>query len=283
MEMAWNIVAFALIGLVIVLCAAWAWGAYRWRSATKSMHARLEAARRPMASPHFSHDDLSGLPAPVQHYMRAVLREHQPVVSAATIEHAGVIRGGTWRAFTSTERFVIHRPGFDWEARVAAGPGIAVRVHDAYIAGEGMLRASLLGLVPLANVRGTPEAARAELMRFLAEAVWFPTALLPSQGVRWEPVDERSAKATLVDGDTTVTLLFRFNEIGLAETVRAEARGRAVSGGVVPTPWECRLGKYELRDGMRIPIEAEVAWLPPAGPRPYWRGRITKVIYEFAR
>ena len=67
----------------------------------------------------------------------------------------------------------------------------------------------------LANLRGTPEVAQGELMRFLVEAVWYPTALLPSQGVQWEAVDDTSAKATLKDGATTLTLLFRFNENGL--------------------------------------------------------------------
>ena len=40
-------------------------------------------------------------------------------------------------------------------------------------------------------------------MRFFA--AWYPTALLPRQGVRWEAVDDRSARATLEEGDVTLT------------------------------------------------------------------------------
>jgi hypothetical protein len=120
------------------------------------------------------------------------------------------------------------------------------------------------------------------MMRFFAEAAWYPTALLPSQGVLWEAVDDTSAKATLDDGETTVTLLFQFNESGLIESVRAQARGRTVSGAVIPTPWEGRWSNYELRYGMRIPVEGEVAWMLPEGPKPYWRGHITRLSYEFA-
>ena len=69
-------------------------------------------------------------------------------------------------------------------------PGLPARVHDAYIAGEGILHASLFGLVSVANLRGTPEMAHGELLRFFAEAAWYPTALLPSQGVQWEAVDD---------------------------------------------------------------------------------------------
>jgi hypothetical protein len=38
-----------------------------------------------------------------------------------------------------------------------------------------------------------------------------------------------------------------------------------------------------LRSGVRIPIEAEVEWVLPGGPYPYWRGEMTSIDYEFAR
>ena len=72
-------------------------------------------------------------------------------------------------------------------------PGLTARAHNAYIAGEGVLRANLFGLVSLANQRGTPEMAQGELMRFFAEAAWYPRALLPSQGVKWTAADDSSA------------------------------------------------------------------------------------------
>ncbi|HEX7045880.1 MAG TPA: DUF6544 family protein, partial [Burkholderiales bacterium] len=129
-------------------------------------------------------------------------------------------------------------------------------------------------------VRGTGVLAEGELMRFLAEAAWYPTALLPSQGVRWEAAGERSAYATLEDGAVEVRMLFAFDDQGLIESVRAEARGRMVGDEMVPTPWQGRFWSYAERGGMRIPLEGEVAWLLPEGPKPYWRGRITAIEYE---
>ena len=157
-----------------------------------------------------------------------------------------------------------------------------MHVHDAYIGGEGMLHASLFGLVSVANLRGTPDMAQGELLRWLAEAAWYPTALLPSQGVQWQAVDDRSATATMQDGATSVTLLFRFNANDMIASMRAEARGATINGVIVPTPWEGRWSNFALRDGMRIPLAGEVAWMFPAGPRPYWRGGITSIAYEFA-
>ena len=152
------------------------------------------------------------------------------MVLAVSMEHSGTFNMNVtgedqWRLFSSTQRVITQRPGFDWEARIAMLPGLPVHVHDAYIGGEGMLHASLFGLVSVANLRGTPEMAQGELLRWFAEGAWYPTALLPSQGVHWSAVDDRSATATMQDGATSVTLLFRFNADDMIASMRAEARG----------------------------------------------------------
>ncbi len=195
----------------------------------------------------------------------------------------GGLRSDSWKPFTSDQVVVARRPGFDWNGRVAMAPGVPVRVHDAYAAGEGVLHASVLGLFSVVDMRGGGEVAEGELMRFFVEAAWYPTALLPSQGVRWEPAGDGSAYATLIEGDISITMLFTFDERGLIETVRAEARGRAVGGEVVPTPWRGRFWDYAERGGMLVPLNGEVAWVPPGGEKPYWRGRITEISHDLAR
>ncbi len=280
-------ILLTVLGLAMAVALALVYGSVRWHSATREIHAKLEALRRPTGVKTYSLNELIALPAPVQRYFRTVLKDGQLMISAVRMEHGGTFNmsetSEQWRPFTSTQRVITQRPGFDWEARIRMMPGLSVRVHDAYIAGEGILHASLFGLVSLVNLRGTPEVAQGELMRFFAEAAWYPTVLLPSQGVKWEAVNDKSAKATLKDGETTLTILFHFNENGLIESVRAEARGRTVAGEVIPTPWQGRWSNYEIRDGMLIPLEGEAAWMLTEGPKPYWRGRIRSITYEWAK
>ena len=66
-------------------------------------------------------------------------------------------------------------------------------------------------------------------MRYLAEAVWYPTALFPGQGVQWKAVNDSSAFGTLTDGDVSITLLFTFGKDGLFD--RNGAHGGAWSDG----------------------------------------------------
>ena len=281
------------MGLFFVALAAGVAGAIvsgtlRWRARTKGLRAKIGAARRPARAARYDAKEIESLPAPVARYFRAALQHGQPIVLEARFTHEGQFRmkepEGKWRPFTSDQMATTQPPGFDWNARMPMAPGFTVFVHDAYVGGEGMLHAEALGLVTLADVRGTAAAAEGELLRYFAEAAWYPTALLPSQGVRWEAVGDLVARATLVDGATTVSLEFRFGPEGLIASVRAASRYRGDRDGIPQfAPWEGRFWGYEVRHGMRIPLEAEVAWHLPGGSWPYWRGRITKIGYEFAR
>jgi hypothetical protein len=257
----------------------------RWKSGTRTLRARLEAARRPHAERFFERGDLEGLPAPVRRYFLTVLPDRSPLIAAATLIQTGTFNlsetADQWKPFTATHRVITRRPGFDWDARIGMLPGLWVRVHDAYIAGEGRLHAAIYGLITKASLRDTDELARGELMRFFMEAPWYPTALLPSEGVVWTGVDEHSANATLIDGNHTITLLFRFDAAGLIIWALAAARNHGIGADAVAMPWQGRFWSYATRDGVLIPLKAEVEWLTPAGPKPYCRIKLSNVTYEF--
>ncbi len=275
------------LGVLAVLAVGLnAYGAWRWAAGTQALVSRLQATGVATATHHCNASELEGLPAPVQRYFRAALQDGQPIITAVDLQHHGSFNVGEstdrWKPFFSNQQVVTHPPGFVWDGRVMVMPGLPVRVHDAYVAGEGILHPSILGLVTLNDLQGTGDVAEGELMRYLAEASWYPTALLPSQGVRWEAVDDHTARATLVDGTVSVTLLFRFGAHGLIDSVLAQSRGRTVGRHIVMTPWEGRWSDYQECHGMRVPMTGEVAWLAPEGRKPYWRGTITSLAYRFA-
>jgi hypothetical protein len=282
-----------LVGVMLVLALGIGamtllrvWGGRRWQMQTDALRAGLQASRRVITPARYQPSELQGLPAPVQRFFRTALTDGQPMVAGVSLVQHGTInlREGdgppNWRLFTATQQVSTQRPGFDWDARVAQWP--AVHVHDAYVAGSGTLHAALLGAITVARVRDTPDIARGELMRYLAEAAWYPTALLPSQGVVWSAVDEKSAHASLGDGATQVSLLFTFGSDGLIDNVRAEGRARIVGGKTTLMPWRGRFNHHVRRDGMQVPLEGEVAWLALEGQQPYWRGRVTALDYEWS-
>jgi hypothetical protein len=290
--MTWLLwLGLALCALVVIAFGLCAYGSRRWAARIQALTHSLEAARNEgephsASSARFDPRELQDLPAPAQRYFRKALKDGQPMVSALSIEMVGTFNMSStaeqWKPFTARQRVTTRRPGFLWDARVSMVPGLVVRVIDSYVTGVGLLHAAILGLVTMAKVSGDGEVARGEFMRYVAEAAWYPTALLPSQGVRWEAVDEHSATASITDDGLTLTLLFRFNQADLIDSVRAEARGAMVGNEVVMMPWECSLSGYEVRDGMTVPINGEAAWMRPDGRKPYFRGAVKTLTYEFA-
>jgi hypothetical protein len=284
------ITALVAAALVLILAAALTIGASRWEKATEELSRRLESTRQPGSTSqpkprNYQSGELEGLPEPVQRYFRTVLEPDAPIVTAAEVVHTGTFNmaetGSNWKPFTSRQEVRTSRPGFLWNGAITMMPGIKARVHDAYIGGEGILHASLGGLVSLMDLRGRGELARGELMRYFAEAAWYPTALLPRQGVQWEAADDSSAYATLTDGDIELTLLFRFNKEGLIASVYSEGRERMAGTIMESTPWEGRWSNYQRRNGMLVPISGEVLWYLPDGEQPYWRGDIAEIRYRF--
>jgi len=292
--MTWLLwIGLILCVLAIAAVGLSAYGARRWKDATQTLQSRLEAGRiddmRGGLSPlttRYDARELEGLPAPVQRYFRTALKDGQPIITTVTIHIAGSFNmsttGEQWKPFTSRQRVITRRPGFLWDAKISMLPGLKVRVVDSYIVGNGLLHATVQGLFTVADIRGEGEIARGELMRWFAEVAWYPTALLPSQGVRWEAVDEHSANATMADGPLTMTLLFRFNDAGLIGSFRAEARGGMVGKDMVMAPWEGNWSNYQIRDGVQVPLTGEVAWIRHEGRKPYFVGTVSSLKFEFS-
>ncbi|WP_366928889.1 DUF6544 family protein [Thermovirga sp.] len=232
----------------------------------------------------YSSEKVKGLPRCVQNFFGIVLQEGQPIIEDVYIEHEGTFNlsedGENWKPFQSIQRVTLRKPGFNWEARIKILPGVNIWVRDAYVDGKGFLCAKLFGLIPLMSRSDSSGLAQGELMRFLAEAVWYPTALLPSQGAAWEELDKTNAKATLRDGQFSVSLTFTFNEIGLVNTVTASERYRDVDGKLVPTPWQGKFWNYGRCGGMLVPFDGEASWILKERLKPYWRGSVKRIKYK---
>ena len=277
-----------LVGLALGVAATVAMviGRTTWDSRSERLRDELSASAA-LPRSVFDTTELQGLPAPVARMLRSTLTPGQPLIASVQLEHRGNFDMGRdsvrWAPFRSQQFVTVRRPGFLWDARIRMAPGLPVFVHDAYIAGRGILTARLLGLITVMDAEQDDALADGEFLRWVAEAAWYPTALLPSQGAVWEPRDDSSATLTLRDGRVTATVVVSFDPEGRIARVRAERRARLTPAGPVPTPWEGRFWDYVQRDGMWIPQQGEVAWLMPSGARPYWRGEMVSATYAFAR
>jgi hypothetical protein len=229
-------------------------------------------------------DEVNTLPDPLKKYFRLVLKNGSPIIRRCIIFQVGGFRAKPelteWSRMEARQYFSSHPRGFVWNSSISVAPGISIKVCDSYIDGKGEMKGNLLSTFTFIDEKNKKELNEGALQRYLAESVWFPTALLPSQGVTWEIIAKNKAKATISDSSTTVSLDFEFSDTGEIISVYTPSRYREVSGRYESTPWNGKYSNYIDFKGYLIPQKAEVEWQLKDKVYPYWKATLKEIIYD---
>ncbi len=228
--------------------------------------------------------DLSGLPAPVARYLHHVLPDDQPLIRRLYQRQSGELRtSGQTKRWFGFQAHQVTNPAavsFIWEARVHLLPLLDLSVRDAYAGGRASSHVKLLSKIPVGSDSDRPELNSGALHRYLAEAAWYPTALLPSVTLRWTAIDDTRAQATLSDAGQSVSLEFRFNSAGEITGVYTPGRWEKFGRGYRQTPWEGHFHNYERKANMLVPTHAEVGWYHAGSWQKVWSGSVLQSSYE---
>jgi len=235
-----------------------------------------DAAAAIAASPRLpgapiSEAELAGLPPPVAAHLRAAGVVGQPRATVARLRHGGRFlpsRDVGWKPIAGEYVVTPGAPAFLWYGRIRVAPLVPVVARDGFSLGHGRMRVKLFGAIPVADVRG-PEMDQAGFDRLLAELTLVPTALLPGPSLRWEPIDEGSARAILTSGGLRASLVFRRDPATGAATLEMQ-RGHQEGDRIVPRPFRARISGEPLRaGGFALRRRLEGSWLLPEGELAY--------------
>ncbi len=229
---------------------------------------------------------LDTVPAVVSRYLRLAMGTTQHT-QEVRIRQTGTlrtdVRAERWMPFEAEHIVIPPAAGFVWNARVRIAPLAYVRVRDALIDGEGSGQVSLFSAFTVSAAANTPELNSGSLHRYLAEAVWYPTALLPGPTLRWTGIDATRALATLTDHGISVSLEFRFGNAGEVTGIYTPGRWGTFADGYKQVPWEGHFRNYEERHGLFVPTEGEVGWYVDEKYHPVWKGTVTGFQFESGR
>jgi hypothetical protein len=279
------ILAGMAVVIVAFLAAVWI-GARRQQSTLSAQIDRLRRAATAQAAAQSALPRLDDVPAPVARYLRLALSATNHI-QEVRIRQAGTLRTDVaserWMSFEAEHIVVPPAAGFVWNARVRAAPFIHVRVRDALVQGRGSGHVSLLSAFTVSAAADTPEMNSGSLHRYLAEAVWYPTALLPSATLRWTGIDATRSLATLTSHGVTVSLEFRFAETGEVTGIYTPARWGTFPGGYRQVPWEGHFRDYRTRDGIFVPTAGDVGWHVDKEWHIVWKGSITAFELQTGR
>ena len=262
--------------------AALLFGRQQTRRGVRKLVADLPAPTAASARPDAA--VFEALPAPVARYLQRAVPAGRAAISGVTLRQRGQLRTSVdtdrWMSFTASHAAKVSEPGFVWDAQVKVMPFLHIHVVDTLNHGVGSGRVRLMSVLRVAGETGTPELNSGALHRYLAEAVWYPAALLPSERLTWSAIDEFTALATLKEGAIEVALEFRFADDGEVESVFTPARWGTFDGEYRQKPWEGHFSNYRQVDGVLMPMRGEAGWYTEARLDIVWRGEVDSV--EFA-
>ncbi len=219
--------------------------------------------------------DIDTLPTRVREFAERATTGQQDIPTVIHVRQRGEIRmqpDAKWQSLTADQYFSVYKPGFIWLAKVKITPLIDIVVVDSFVKSEGYLTARLFGSIRLVSASGSG-LDQGELIRYIAELVWNPAAILNNSQLQFTATDDNPVAVSI--GQTSVGLFFD----GQGDIVRIYApdRPRTVGKDSIPTPWEGKFFDYSQIGPYRIPKHGEVAWLLEEDTFTYWRGEIIDI------
>jgi hypothetical protein len=225
---------------------------------------------------------IASLPEPVRRYLAIALPETYEPVRFVRMQQTGEVRGDPkqdWMPLSAEQYNAGTFPAFLWHAKMRPSPVFWVEARDTYDRGRGKMLIRLFSVFPVADASG-PEMDVSNLLRYLGEMPWYPTAFLNEDLVRWEPVDDFRARATITGGTVSASAVFSFDAEGRITEITSGERYRAVGDEYVRDRWTGFYRDYEEKNGFLIPTEVESVWNLPDGDFPAVRLRITEIGYD---
>ncbi len=221
----------------------------------------------------FSFAQIQILPLPVQRYFRLVLNEGQPYISNARILHDGRFKADlkkNWMPISGKQYFTTETPGFIWK-----GVTSLFTAYDMFFEEKGNLKVFFLSIYKIVDGKG-PEFNQGELLRWLAESVWFPTNLLPTEKMIWAGLDDLSATLTFNHNALKLQYKVSFNTLG--EITELETQ-RYMDKKRLET-WIARISDYKRINNMLVPTNIEALWKLSNKDFSYAQFAVKKIEYD---
>lgn len=181
-----------------------------------------------------------------------------------------------WLKAEAEQYFTIDKPSFIWSVKTSMA-GLPMIGRDLFRDGQGKMQIKLAGIIPVVNVANDPKLNESTLQRFLGEITWFPQAAL-SPYIKWEPVNDYSAKAIMSYGKTTGSAVFHFGEKG--ELKKFVAFRYKDIADPEPKEWVAKVVETKIINGVSVPSKLEASWKLEGGEFTWYKFEIYDLTYN---
>lgn len=162
-----------------------------------------------------------------------------------------------WYIAEAEQYSTTENPAFIWTVTMQMMDFIKINGRDKFFGGKGEMLINLFSIINIVNEKGE-KLNEGTIQRYLGELVWIPSLAL-SPYIRWDAIDEYSAKATINYKGTTGYGTFYFNEKGdFIKFIAIRYMGNEPNAKRYP--WILTVDDYSEFDGIRVPVKMEATW-----------------------
>jgi hypothetical protein len=225
------------------------------------------------------------LPEIAQRYFNHAIAAGTPFKSVIALRMKGSFVLGNKdspQVYAMTARQILRPPlNFVWIPQMKSGP-MRISGSDALVDGRAWSRFWLLGLVPVANAKGTPDLARSAAFRSAMESVWVPPSLLPTNGVLWEQTGPNTARVRLQRVEPEIVLELTLAADGAVREIVGQRWSNGNPEGVFKLqPFGGRVSAERSFGGYTIPSSLEVGnHFGTADYHPFFRAEIVSASFD---
>ncbi len=224
--------------------------------------------------------DLQPLPSPVQKYLR-----YAGVVNKPKVKNMRVVmdvqmreKGKDFFPATSVQYNFFNEPTrlFFMKAKMF---GITVPGYHHYMQKKALMDIRLFGLFTMVQMAGE-EMNKAETVTYFNDMCLMAPATLIDNRIKWEPVDEKKAKAVFTNGNISITAILYFNDQG--QLINFTSGDRYDVNGKQWIPFSTPVHEYKNYTGYNLFYKGDAVWHYPDGEFVYGKFILKEIEYNLS-
>jgi hypothetical protein len=192
------------------------------------------------------------LPKPVKEYFYNVLKDKSDYISYMRFKHKGAYKPSLqsdWDSIYGVSYLSCDTPAYVWQGRIPF-----MVATNRYINTKGSNTITLLDFITYSDKEGF-EYNKKEFTTWIAQALLYPTTLLPNKMISWEAVDNTHAKLIATYNNLKVILDVEFKN-GLIANISTNS----FVGEKGYKKWIVEVGEYQWFSTYKIPANLKYSW-----------------------
>ncbi|MBK7104610.1 MAG: hypothetical protein IPH62_04945 [Ignavibacteriae bacterium] len=230
----------------------------------------------------FYFSQIENQPKLIKKYFKTVIDDSSQIPNFITLNQSGEIKteeNSNWLKIKSAEYFTTQKPNLLLDAEIGNSKFFWIEIVDSYLKSKGNTLIKINSSVTIGDSWGI-EIDKSNLFKYLSEAVYFPSSLLPSENLIWNILDSNIAEIKFTNSKTSVVAKLFFSENETINKIETLDKFRPMNDNYKESLFTIYFSDYKKYNSFLIPTYCEVEWELEKGKFKFGKFKIDNIKYE---